>query len=827
MWIAPGLEAQPSAPLLPPGNQPDMQLPANLRALSGGINSPYEESEPVISADGNILYFCRQQHPQNFGADKVGDIWMSKRKANGSWTRPVNVGAPLNNPLYNAPMALDPSGEIIYVLDNYGDEEGEGLAWSQREGRSWSNPQACEITDFYTIGDGATFHLAADGNTLVMALERREGQGRRDLYVSFREADNQWSAPLNLGKTINTAKEEARAFLAADGMTLYFASRGHGGFGGFDLFYSHRLDDSWTNWSVPQNLGETINSRYDDEYISLPAQGDPAYLVYRDTSSMNIYTASLPEEFRPDPVKLVRGKINLGDENENGTLQVISMDLRSGQAPRILPLREDGTFSIVVPPGEELGLQVEAPGYFPLSTYLTGNQYELQEDDGNAMLASTEWSPEYQRRDGEIRNLRLRLDQVDEELAELRKQKETYLNTLRANDPNYGTIRYSDPEMDALKHKYEELNRPVVIDTVPPASKKEDWQNKGSQIPEKDRMRGTPDDELADMKQRFNRFYQPGKQQKEKDEFLWEEAKSFADFQEEVEAKMLQEMRPRVGRELTRDLWPQVRASLQGSLDPQSMKILDEKEYEIREQIAQSLEEGTANLEQSPIQMPAWQNELEAEIRTNITPKVQSQLEIELQDEVRQALTNEAFYQIRQQEAEMLNQRLRENIRLQVQEEERQQPLGAATPGGRMRDLQVKGIQPVPAVYEEERRELQLLKAEKGAVFSLNNVFFKPNTDQLKEVSYVELDRVVGFLADHPQVVVEVAAHTNGWLNHTLSLELSEQRARAIYDYLLSRGISGERLQYKGYGKTQPLLSNDTLEGRRKNQRVELHILDN
>ncbi|MCB0630458.1 MAG: OmpA family protein, partial [Lewinella sp.] len=525
--------------------------------------------------------------------------------------------------------------------------------------------------------------------------------------------------------------------------------------------------------------------------------------------------------------KLVRGKINLGDENENGKLQVISMDLRSGQAPRTLPLREDGTFSIVVPPGEELGLQVEAPGYFPLSTYLTGNQYELQEDDGNAMLASTEWSPEYQRRDGEIRNLRLRLDQVDEELAELRKQKETYLNTLRANDPNYGTIRYSDPEMDALKHKYEELNRPVVIDTVPPASKKEDWQNKGSQIPEKDRMRGTPDDELADMKQRFNRFYQPGKQQKEKDEFLWEEAKSFADFQEEVEAKMLQEMRPRVGRELTRDLWPQVRASLQGSLDPQSMKILDEKEYEIREQIAQSLEEGTANLEQSPIQMPAWQNELEAEIRTNITPKVQSQLEIELQDEVRQALTNEAFYQIRQQEAEMLNQRLRENIRLQVQEEERQQPLGAATPGGRMRDLQVKGIQPVPAVYEEERRELQLLKAEKGAVFSLNNVFFKPNTDQLKEVSYVELDRVVGFLADHPQVVVEVAAHTNGWLNHTLSLELSEQRARAIYDYLLSRGISGERLQYKGYGKTQPLLSNDTLEGRRKNQRVELHILDN
>lgn len=825
LGIASYLGSQPSAPLLPPVRKATVQLPAALRALPAGINSAYEESDPVISADGQVLYFSRGRHPQNFGVDKAADIWMSRRKANGAWSRPVNVGAPLNNIHHNIPLALDPSGEIIYVSDHY-DLEGEGMAWSKKEGRSWSAPQACKISDFYTIGDGATFFLAADGNTLLMALERREGFGRRDLYVAFREADHQWSVPQNLGSTINTSKEEARAFLAADGTTLYFASRGHGGEGGFDLFYSRRLDDSWTNWTPPQNLGKTINTRYDDEYISVPAQGNPAFLVYRDTSSKNIYTANLPDEFRPEPVKLIQGQVQAGGEPDK--VQLISVDLNDPEhPPRELPLREDGSFSLIVPAGVELGLQLDAPGYFPMSTYLPGNGYSIPEENGGTILAATEWSPEYQQRDGQIRDLRLRLNQVDEELTDLRRQREEYLNTLRENDPSYGTIRYSDPELDALRHRYEMMNRPVIIDTIPPKGKSDNWQQKGSAIPEKDRNRGTPDDELADMKKRFNQFYQPEKVgQPEEEEFLWEEAKSFTDFQQEMEQKMLAEMRPQIGRELTETMWPQVKASLQGSLDPESMKILDEKEYEIREQIAQSLEKGLIKVEEAPILMPEWQRKMESEIRSNLEPKVRSRLEEELQPQVRQALTNEAFFQIRQQEAEALDQRLREQVHLQIKEEEQQQPIGLA-PEGNPSDMRIKGGGTIPVAFEEQQKALHLLKAEKGAIFPLNNVFFKPNTDLLKEVSYTELDRVVRFLAENPKIKIEVAAHTNGWLNHSLSLELSEQRARTIYNYLVGQGIAGERLQFKGYGKTRPIASNETVEGRRKNQRIELQILAN
>lgn len=813
--------AQPQVPAVPVRNRATVVLPSGLQLLPAPINSASEESAPLVSADGNTLYFSRRRHQQNYGPDKADDIWVSKKNSSGNWSRPVNVGGPLNNIYANTAVALDPSDQVIYLLNSY-DQAGEGVAWARREGRSWSNPELCTIEDFYTIGDGATFHLGPNGNALLMALERQEGQGRRDLYVSFRRDGYNWSAPLNLGDVINTPKEEAHAFLAADGITLYFASRGHSGRGGFDLFYSRRLDDSWTNWSDPQNLGEEINTPYDDEYISMPATGDPAYLVYRDTNSHNIYTAHLPEKFRPEPVTLVRGKVNLPDSRPLNELQVTRLDLQSKRSPRDLPLDSEGFFTVLVPPGEEFGLQVEAPGYPPLSTYLQGQgPIDSSDTDQGVLLAATDFSPEYLKRDGEINNLRLRLDEMDEEMSGMLRQREAYLEELKKNTPREYRPIYSDPELDALRHRYEVLNRPVIIDTVP-LPKAAEWE---SAIPEIDARRGTVDDELAEMKKRFNNFYQPepgSDQREESDEFLWEEAKGFADFQHEIHDRMLEEMRPVISRELTQELWPQVRASVQEGMNPALTGILDEKEYEIREQIVQQLEDAAIHVGQSKIEMPAWQGDLEAELRGKMQEQVRMELQQELREDVRTALTNEAYLQLRRQEAEALHEQLKEKIDLQIREE---QALTLAASRGQ--DLAVRGISQGTLTYREENRELVLLSPVEGAVFTLNNVFFKPNTAELKEISTAELDEVVEFLIAHQQIRVEIAAHTNGWLSHSVSLQLSEQRARQVADYLVSHGVAAEQVQYQGYGKTKPVASNDTLDGRRKNQRVELHILAN
>ncbi len=86
--------------------------------------------------------------------------------------------------------------------------------------------------------------------------------GDQDLYVSFyNDAHKSWSEPLNLGAQINTHLAETAPYLAADDKTLYFASDGYLGYGGFDLYVTRRLDDTWTNWSTPENLGMVINGR--------------------------------------------------------------------------------------------------------------------------------------------------------------------------------------------------------------------------------------------------------------------------------------------------------------------------------------------------------------------------------------------------------------------------------------------------------------------------------------------------------------------------------------------------------------------------------------
>src|SRR5690606_837619 len=107
------------------------------------------------------------------------------------------------------------------------------------------------------------------GQYLLMAIEMKKGFGEKDIFVSFRNPKdpNSWTKPLNLGNIINTKAGEFGPFLAADDKTLYFVSSGHaGGYGDADVWMSKRLDDTWTNWSKPVNMGEKINTSGFDAY---------------------------------------------------------------------------------------------------------------------------------------------------------------------------------------------------------------------------------------------------------------------------------------------------------------------------------------------------------------------------------------------------------------------------------------------------------------------------------------------------------------------------------------------------------------------------------
>ncbi len=114
---------------------------------------------------------------------------------------------------------------------------------------------------------------------------------------------------------------------------------------------------------------------------------------------------------------------------------------------------------------------------------------------------------------------------------------------------------------------------------------------------------------------------------------------------------------------------------------------------------------------------------------------------------------------------------------------------------------------------------------EVGQVIVLENIFFDFDKSVLLPQSFVELKKLTEILNKYPQMCIELSGHTDSKGKDRYNQTLSEQRAKAVYDYLISKGIDKERLEYKGYGAKQPIADNSTDEGRAKNRRVEFKIL--
>ena len=121
--------------------------------------------------------------------------------------------------------------------------------------------------------------------------------------------------------------------------------------------------------------------------------------------------------------------------------------------------------------------------------------------------------------------------------------------------------------------------------------------------------------------------------------------------------------------------------------------------------------------------------------------------------------------------------------------------------------------------------ELDRSKLRQGQIIQISQLYFEADTFSLKENSYEVLDEIYGFLNSNQDVVVEIGGHTNGIPEHQFCDWLSEKRAKEVADYLSRKGISTNRLQYRGYGKRMPIASNKTPVGRKRNQRVEIKIL--
>jgi OmpA-OmpF porin, OOP family len=133
----------------------------------------------------------------------------------------------------------------------------------------------------------------------------------------------------------------------------------------------------------------------------------------------------------------------------------------------------------------------------------------------------------------------------------------------------------------------------------------------------------------------------------------------------------------------------------------------------------------------------------------------------------------------------------------------------------------------VKAGYKEIHKDLYLVPIEVGQVVRLNNVFFDFDKWDLRGESFLELNRVVKLLEDNPSIVIEMSAHTDSYGSDDYNINLSDNRARSVMEYILSKGIGQSRISSKGYGETKPVAPNDTPDNRQLNRRVEFTIVKN
>jgi OmpA-OmpF porin, OOP family len=133
----------------------------------------------------------------------------------------------------------------------------------------------------------------------------------------------------------------------------------------------------------------------------------------------------------------------------------------------------------------------------------------------------------------------------------------------------------------------------------------------------------------------------------------------------------------------------------------------------------------------------------------------------------------------------------------------------------------------VKAGHKEIHKDLYLVPIEIGQVVRLNNVFFDFDKWDLRAESFIELDRVVQLMKENPAIEIEMSAHTDSYGADDYNYKLSDNRARSVMEYIISKGISASRIISKGYGETKPVAENDTPENRQLNRRVEFTILKN
>ena len=327
--------------------------------LGDSINTSSSEYYPSITINDSLFVFTRR------GAGIREDFVESTILPGHEYSKSKTISGSINEEPSKGAINISQDGDWLMFAGNF-PSKGFGnfdLYISYQTPQGWSEPinLGPQVnTEFWESSPS----LSSDKSTLYFSSDRPGGYGGKDLYVSHRLPTGKWSEALNMGSSVNTAGDELAPFIHADNNTLYFTSDGLPGYGGSDLFVMRRKNAN--EWNAPENLGYPINTIESDGSLFIASNGVDAFYSSDRADSrggLDLYRFELRPDIRPARTLYVRGTVFNKKNNKGIPATVELIDNATGQLSSKVQTDEQGNYFITLPVGKDYVFNVNRKGF--------------------------------------------------------------------------------------------------------------------------------------------------------------------------------------------------------------------------------------------------------------------------------------------------------------------------------------------------------------------------------------------------------------------------------------------------------------------------------
>jgi outer membrane protein OmpA-like peptidoglycan-associated protein len=330
--------------------------------MGDSINSKFDDYWPSISGDGNVFVktsnIPREDNPDIYQED----FFVSKKDSLGRWGKVKSLPGSINTLANEGAQSLTANGQGMYFTICVNECN---IYFSKLKNGVWSEPQKLPTPINSPISSDKQPSISADGRYLFFTSNRGGGYGGYDLYVATRDMETgEWINVKNLGPKVNTPKNDVAPFIHFDGQTLYFASDGHKGLGGLDLFIT-RLDANG-EWTTPVNLGYPINTNGEEQGIIISSDARTTYIASNreEGKGLDIYSFELPDMLKPQVSYYLKGVVVDAKTKRPLAAEIVLANLKTGKEEFVSSSDpEDGNFFTSLPAATSYALQVTKKGY--------------------------------------------------------------------------------------------------------------------------------------------------------------------------------------------------------------------------------------------------------------------------------------------------------------------------------------------------------------------------------------------------------------------------------------------------------------------------------